>query len=378
MKICFEAYNISDSGQGSEDRIGYNWLKTVSQFSTECVAFTRPESIINDIPANCKIIKVPRLEILNPKRYWLNKFELFNLTLKFIRYRIWLYTVYKIAKKIDDFDIAIHATQGSLILGTELWRLKCPTIICGSGFDEISKNFNKYLSLSEKISTFLRNHYTPTYIKHVDYVFSANHNNYRCLKKRKIKCSVLADAIPSHLNSLALKVENPSHIKKILWFSSSKKRKGGKLLEEAWNKKNRLNIELHVAGNFQLKGNKIINHGYLSEKDLLKLVGQCHAVVIPSFREGFSTAAAESLSMGIPIIAFENVGPASFPQLNHCIVVSTKDDPILNLDKILSDIELGLINLKSFEKAAIEAAEELWGKKRHDTIKEIFSSLLRN
>lgn len=366
MRVCLECFAISDDGSGSENRTGYRWLLDVAKISSECVLVTRPECKLEKIPSNCKVLRVPERPYLASswfKPKWLKNF---------LRYKFWCHDVRKAVSKLEtDFDVAIHATWGNLFLGTDLVKLGIPTVIAGGGLDLISKGFDKYnKSFFDLRDIFIR-YYRPRQWSKVSLVFVSNINNYNLLKKNKVKkVEILPDAIPANLGNVAQSYKSNLKQKKILWMSGVSPRKGGEILQEAWSLSSPKKMTLHIAGRYSFNGKNVFSHGFLDQERLLRLLGESFAVLVPSFREGFPTAAAEAYSIGVPVICFEGVGPAAMGEKTAAFAISTSGDPIKNFADVLSKIDADQLDLSENIKKGLELAEEFWGEARTEKIKK--------
>ena len=364
MRVCLECFAISDDGSGSENRTGYRWLLDVAEISSECVLITRPECKLEKIPSNCKVLRVP-------ERSWLKSLVMPIGLRNFLRYKFWCHDVRRAVSKLDiSFDVAIHATWGNLFLGTDLVKLGIPTVIAGGGLDYTPGNLKKYNAIFN-FKELLIKFFSPKQWSMVSLAFVSNQNNYNCLKKNKVKnIEILPDAIPSNLGNVAESYKVKLKSKKILWMSGVSPRKGGEILKEAWSLSCPKNIELHIAGKYFFNGVNVFSHGFLDQESLLNLLGESFAVLVPSFREGFSTAAAEAYSIGVPVICFEGVGPAAMGEKTAAFAVSTLGDPVKNLADVLTKIDSGQLDLSENVKKGIELAEEFWGVSRTEKIKK--------
>jgi glycosyltransferase involved in cell wall biosynthesis len=81
---------------------------------------------------------------------------------------------------------------------------------------------------------------------------------------------------------------------------------------------------LHVVGRGHVQGNGIISHGHLNNNEVIKLMYECDALVLPSLYEELGFVGMEAYSLGLPVIAseipsFKTVLRRSifFPPLDH-------------------------------------------------------------
>ncbi len=372
MRICLECFAISDDGAGSENRAGYRWLLDVAKISSECVLVTRPECKLEKIPSNCKVVRVS-------ERKWVlsNWLKLIGLQ-NFLRYKLWCHDVCKAVSKLETgFDVAIHATWGNLFLGTDLVKLGIPTVIAGGGLDSTPKTLKKFSKSFFNLREMIIRQYRPRHWSKISLAFVSNLNNYNWLKNKVKKVEILPDAIPANLGNIAQSYKSNLKQKKILWMSGVSPRKGGEILQEAWALSSPKNITLHIAGRDSFNGKNVFSHGFLDQERLLRLLGESFAVLVPSFREGFPTAAAEAYSIGVPVICFEGVGPAAMGEKTAAFAVSTSGDPIKNFADVLSKIDADQLDLSENIKKGLELAEEFWGDARTEKIKKALLEITR-
>jgi hypothetical protein len=374
MKVCLECYSISDDGSGSENRTGYRWLLDVSKIATDCTLFTRPDCELKNVPSNCKVVRIP-------ERKWASSSWIWPRSLKnFLRYKLWIHDVYKAARKFNEsFDVAIHATLGNIFIGTELWKLGIPTVLAGGGCDFTPSPFFKYdksfFHLREKIVSL----YCPTHLLKIKFTFTCNKNNSDWLKKNKVKkFEILPDAIPRNIGKLAQSYKSVSKPIKLLWVSDFATRKGGHILELAWNSLNFKNIQLHIVGKYSFTGRNVFFHGFIDQENFLKLLGESFAVLLPSFREGFSTAAADAYSIGTPVICFEGIGPAAMGEKTAVYAINTLGDPVKNLADVLNKIDNNELDFSENSRRGLQLADEFWGEARTEKIKKVLLEIKKN
>lgn len=78
-----------------------------------------------------------------------------------------------------------------------------------------------------------------------------------------------------------------------------------------------IGVELHVAGNasqcFELLSDEIVGmpirfHGYLAQKELMRLFVDCDLYVFPTFSEGCAKSAMEAMLAGLPVVTTDACG----------------------------------------------------------------------
>jgi glycosyltransferase involved in cell wall biosynthesis len=370
MRACIECFKIGDPVHGSERRAGYYWLYYLSQVVDECVLFTSPDNLLPKLPPNCKVVVVPF-------RWWLrwgtNRPWIYHIKY-FLKYRTWLRDVLKEARKQGPFDIAMHGSDNNLLLGTDLWKLDCPLILAGSGTDPLPPGFRRIAGFFNRCRELFTRLYQPHYLRGRLFGLAGNGNSALWFAKRGVPCRVLPDALPTHTGSAAKAYRKaPAQKKYLLWYSHSAPRKGGAILQEAWRRAAPSHLELRTAGKMKLEGPAIVNLGYISTQALLEQTGGALAVVVPSYREGVTTASAEALSMGVPVITFKGVGIGSVESADSfCHTVDASTDPIAALAETFRQLDRGDLDLSPFEEAGYQKSLELWSQeKRLEALREI-------
>ncbi len=123
-------------------------------------------------------------------------------------------------------------------------------------------------------------------------------------------------------------------------------------------------------------------HGRLSREDSITIIHQCHVFVIPSLRECGGNAILEGMAMGLPIIATNWAGPASYVESNCGILV----DPS-SIEDFTAGLAAAMIRCAQFPElrhrmgdAGIKRVREHYfdWESKADRILEIFHKTLIN
>lgn len=143
----------------------------------------------------------------------------------------------------------------------------------------------------------------------------------------------------------------------------------------------RQEIEKTLVSNPYFK-EKVTLHGWLSREESAEIIRQCDIFIMPSLRECGGTAILEAMALGLPVIATNWLGPASYLNSTCGILIepTSKEDFV----KGLAD---AMIQLSQSEELRHQMGEE--GKKRilnnyfdwdakADRIIEIFQETLGN
>ena len=117
---------------------------------------------------------------------------------------------------------------------------------------------------------------------------------------------------------------------------------------------------------------KVIDYGIVDEKELIKLLSQSSALVIPSLNEGFNFPLLEALAVGCPVLS-SNIAVSKEIGLNHVTYFSNS---IESLKKCLIEIINKKVNRESLYNAQKYARRFNWSKS-FDKLKEVYESCIR-
>jgi len=82
---------------------------------------------------------------------------------------------------------------------------------------------------------------------------------------------------------------------------------------------------------------------WLPREDLWSVMGACSALVLPSLREDASLVAAEAQSLGLPVVAFDQGGPAALAHATHArfelVPLGAAEECVTGLARALGRVE---------------------------------------
>ena len=116
----------------------------------------------------------------------------------------------------------------------------------------------------------------------------------------------------------------------------------------------------------------VIDYGIVDEKELIKLLSQSSALVIPSLNEGFNFPLLEALAVGCPVLS-SNIPVSKEIGLNHATYFTNS---IESLKKCLIEIINKKVNKESLYSAQKYARRFNWSKS-FDKLKEVYESCIR-
>jgi glycosyltransferase involved in cell wall biosynthesis len=157
-----------------------------------------------------------------------------------------------------------------------------------------------------------------------------------------------------------------------------------KSLFRIYNDFGRKDFEFHIIGDgddrvyleclsreLNLLGRCVFFHGYLPEKEKLKLLSESHFHVLNSNFEGFSVATAEAIACGLPVISTRCGGPEDFVNENVGILIEPN-----NQEELESAILYMLDNWHRYDSEKLrEYAEERFS---YDAVGERIYEVYRN
>jgi glycosyltransferase involved in cell wall biosynthesis len=148
---------------------------------------------------------------------------------------------------------------------------------------------------------------------------------------------------------------------KFLFVGSFVEQKGFHLLNAVFNKlkKGNFNVELHVAGDGQVKpAEGIINHGFLTKEELVELYKSCHVFIIPSLADCNPLSLIEAAKTGNNLLVSKGVG--NYPELvdgnGYIFEIDNEYDLFAQCMKIITTNKDDLLRMG---KRSIELASEI-------------------
>jgi len=366
MNVFLSAYACHPN-RGSEPGVGWNWLKELSKDNiiwafiySEQGQKKSVDEKINLLPHRNNIHIVP---ITVPK--------FFQHRLYRIRYEIWQWKAYHIAKKLKreiELDLIHHVTLASWWNCGHLWKLNVPFIFGPiSGAQQTPEVGLPFLRtrdrIYEKIRILLFNlswrlwQRPKLAMKKAIIVLVANPETEKKVKKiRKKKPVILFPEIgvdKVSKNYVKHSIQDTGKQINLFWVGLLIARKNfGLLLEALAGLSSEINWVLRVAGEGNLleywKKNaekiglqKHISFlGKVSYSQMSEQYRWANVLVFPSLREATGTVILESMSYGIPVIAFKIHGASVVLDDSCAILVS-----VINKQQMIRDFKEAIIKL---------------------------------
>jgi glycosyltransferase involved in cell wall biosynthesis len=407
FRVLLSAYACRP-GVGTEPGLGWNWASELAKAGATVWVLTRPdnkeaiEGALSSIPhVNLHFIYVEHpplgkfLQHLPWGRNW--------------KYVEWQEQAYEVAKKLDkeiDFDIAHHVSYGSLLMGSRLWRLRCPFIFGPAGGGQTAPaGFRRHLRggwLFESIRTVIVRHLYAYVLnarstaKGAALVLVANRDTeaaVRYLGANEIRVMTTvglpAEQIRTH-SPVASSREEPL---RILWVASLQPFKGLLLaleamalvgVDTAW----RLTIIGDgKQGAFLFKWVRMLSlegkvdwRGRIPWADVQTSYDHADLLLFTSLRDTDGGQLLEAMGHGVPILTLDHQGAATLvpDSAGIKVPVSTPKETAACLARSIERLAADRDLLLKMGEAAIEVARShAWKRKAMDALK-IYSQLIEN
>ncbi len=198
--------------------------------------------------------------------------------------------------------------------------------------------------------------------------------------------------IPSFFMDVHYDIKKKKQTNSILFVGRLEiKQKGIDLLIKSlvYLKENIPNFKLHIIGkgsslNYLIKlvsdyglGNNVIFHGHVEENELIEIFSMCEIFVLPSLHEGMPMVLLESMSAGLPVVAFD-IDPVveALDNGRYGILVKKGDIKMLAeaMMRLLKDDKLRkYFSAKSLERSKIYSQAEVARQ-----IEKVYSVLIKD
>lgn len=365
MKILMSAY-AAEPGKGSEEGKGWNFPLNIAKLGHEVWVLTSPytsnysdnrtkiEQALNENSAlNLKFIYV---DLEFPWSWAISRKEgrISGHFSTYLHYLLWQNSAYHVAKKLDqanDFDIIHHVNYGSMVLGSELWRLNKPFIFgpVGGGqtapaeFKEFFVNqWNAEQRRTLLVKNFAKFIATRT-VKKANLVLVENTETLDLLNQlggtRRTELALSCGLPPEYFPS-SFPDRPVSLCLKLLWVARLFPRKGLLLtLQALASVKSTVFFTLTILGDGPLEP---YIHGWLREFNLEDRVNYCGHVswmevkneylkndvfLFSSLRDTFGSQLLEAMAHGLPIITLDHHGARDFLPETVAIKVPVSKPP---------------------------------------------------
>lgn len=166
---------------------------------------------------------------------------------------------------------------------------------------------------------------------------------------------------------------------KIIFAGRLQKQKGVLLLPEISRQLNLLKVDhqIHILGKGKenIRGEKIINHGFLTEVRKDELFDQTDVLVVPSlWNEPFGMVCLEAMARGIPIVASDRGGLKEVVEENK-VGFTVAPNP-LNFAKKIAELVKNENLYKTFSKNGLRNINRYEKKKIMEQYENIFKNMV--
>jgi glycosyltransferase involved in cell wall biosynthesis len=334
MKILLSAYEC-EPNRGREQGRGWNCALELAKLGHEVWVLT---------PSKNKEVVAPELErqaLANLKFVYIDDSDLIrryltNKTGTILRYFLWQWKAYDIAKALDkvhDFAVVHHVTMGSLTGGSLLWKLGKPFVFGPAGGGQIAPaQFKSYFYdawWTEACRSFIVNRLIPlnpltrSTFRHTKLVLAANRDTIALAHRIGApRADLFFDAgLPDDYFPDALPGRSPSAELRLFWVARMFPRKGLRLaLEAVAGVEPSIPVKLTIAGGGTQEhdlpqwidelglGDRVTCLGFL-DWDAVKAEYLKHdALLFTSLRDTGGAQLLEAMAQGLPIITLNHHG----------------------------------------------------------------------
>jgi glycosyltransferase involved in cell wall biosynthesis len=396
MKKLLLSVFACDPSKGSEDGNGWNWALGLASkgYDVHCLTRTVNQEGIEQFtkPGNVTfhyIVMPPGSEKLfhsGPGIY--------------LYYMLWQWLAYKKAKGLHKkfkFDLAHHATWGSLQMGSFLYKLDIPFVFGPAGGGQIAPEaFKSYFKgywasevKREKVSNMLVK-YNPACKKMLRKAYSVMVSNRETLELAKsvgaknVHIS-LDTALPDSFYPDQLKIKSPQKDKlQLLWVGRFMPRKGVLLVLEVMEKlKAYPGITLTVVGHGEMQQeiedcikeygleNTVRLTGKVPYEEVRSYYDSHDVFFFTSLRDSNGVQVIEAMCFGMPVITLNLHGQGIIVSDETGIRCSPESPAIAVAELKTAVLELydnpAKVSVMSV-KAAEYAAKQKWPEKIEDTV----------
>lgn len=398
-RVLLSAYACSPI-RGSEPGNGWSWAMNLAKKGYEVWCITNTEDRQQTID-ECERLNLTNLHLVFVEVPYNLDVKLLNPSSKkiYLHYLLWRRSAKKIAKKLHEdknFDVAHHATYGSLQQGSILWGLKNVKIVFGpvGGGQTALPKFKSYFGNAWKIEI-IRNMVSKLFLtfgkdvrktlKESDHILAANTDTVNMIKRagyyneEKVHLT-LDSAVPPIMENNIYQEKKDKEVINLLWVGRMLPRKGLNLILHALSK-----LPADFDYKFTIVGGGELFHlldgwieEYKLEKSKFQILGQipfaevldsykaADIFVFCSLRDSCGSQLIEAMSFGLPVVALDIHG-SSIAVLDDCGIKVKATNPAETTDgiaaailKMSTDYEFR----KSCSKNAFDHAKNnTWDKK---------------
>ncbi|MEL6223700.1 MAG: glycosyltransferase family 4 protein [Cyanobacteria bacterium J06626_14] len=357
MKILLSAYEC-EPNRGREQGRGWNCALELARFGHDVWVLTpsknkehvAPELERHALP-NLKFIYIDDSDLI--RRYLTNK------TGTILRYFLWQWKAYDIAKALDkvhDFAIVHHVTMGSLTGGSLLWKLGKPFVFGPAGGGQIAPAaFKKYFYgawWTEAWRSFIvqqlipLNPLTRSTFGHTKLVLAANRDTVALSRRIGApRAELFFDAgLPEDYFPEAPPERSPSDALRLFWVARMFPRKALRLaLEALAGVDPAIPVKLTIAGGGTQEhelpqwieelglGDRVTCLGFLDWETVKAEYLQQDALLFTSLRDTGGAQLLEAMAQGLPIITLNHHGAGDhIPEEAGVKVAVTNPDETLS------------------------------------------------
>lgn len=394
MRILLEAYCCRHD-RGSEPGQGWGWAVAVASLGHNTVILTRPRPGYrheDHVPPglHIKFVLVP-----SPFGGWVEKF--FGQQWDYLLWKKRALSRAKSLHSCERFDVTHHLTFGSVLLGSDLWRLDAPFLYgpLGGGQTTPPNLLGEFTAWSR-----LRERFRNAVVRiapRLSFVRDALRNSAQVLSTNHETAHIARSAGATNILAMSDTATHPikqggitrtSGSSSILWVGSDRERKGLKLALEAFRKlqftcpdatlsvvgvdKSKVQIMASKAG----VGSAVMAAGRVSRNEVDDFYRKSDLLLFTSLRDSFGGQVLEAMSAGLPVVGLRQHGLGDLvPD-----AAAAKIDPgsenlagslAVALERLLQDREL----LVEKSVAALAFARENMWDERGRQIEEIYKNL---
>ena len=326
MKLLLSAY-ACEPNRGSEPGGGWNWASSLAQAGHEVWVLTRPRGR-EAIEAQLRATPIPNLHFAYVEVSRVLQPFLRGQVGVYLHYLAWQRAAHPVARQLEqahDFDFVHHVSFGTLLGGSQLWRLQKPFVFGPIGGGQVAppafkSYFGRYWR-QEAARSFVIERLLPLslqsrrMLRHTALLLATNEDTLvRAQQMGAREARYFLDCgLPRHFFSDAARPRRTGETLKILWVGRLYPRKAVRLALEAVSRL-QIPFRLTVLGDGPL-GPDV--PGWLAELQLEEQVDwrgqvpwaevqeayQSHDVFLfTSLRDSFGSQLLEAMANGLPLV----------------------------------------------------------------------------
>jgi glycosyltransferase involved in cell wall biosynthesis len=358
MRVLLSAYSAR-AGHGSEPGTGWGWARHLAEAGHDVTLLTHARNEADN-------------------RAWLGRHPLPNLAMecvpssrpvralraavpsdragRVIEYVAWRRPALRRARRLHRdaaFDVVHHATYGSIVPGSPMWRLGVPFVFGPLGSGQRVPSGARALfghawyweRLRNGIIAATGRRLNPlaaTAVRHAATVVATNDATLqvaRGLGARHVE--LMCDTgIAAELLAGPRRRPRGQPRHRVVWVSRLTPRKGLRLAVDAIAQAAReIDVELHIVGDGPQRADlarwvtelgisdRTRHHGRLPWRKVMDLYASCDALLFTSVQETFGSQLVEAAAFGLPIVAVDLHGAASVLPADAALKAPFRDIP---------------------------------------------------